>query len=402
MRVAIFGGSFDPFHIGHYEIAKAALASGKIDELLVIPAGDPPHKSAGLAMGVYRYQMAKLGLQDLKNSKVSRIELARSGRVSYTVQTVRLLREIYNKKGFENVEFSLVIGSDVLESFHLWFKPEEVVKEASLLCAMRGKLNSSEKEKIKKVAAKLKAELGAKIEFFEMKAKDLSSTELRLAMAKGEIPKKAFPPEVEKFIKTHQPYRWTDNIKSLSEEDLARLFSFEQKVWNLMPESRLVHSMNVSMYALHLANIHGVDPGRAALAGLLHDVAKYFPKEQVVKLARVRSIAKDLNTQIAHGPAGAAFIHRYYGIHDMDMLRAIHFHTTARSGMSPLEKILFLADKIELGRNFKDLKEIRELAEINLDAALKLCLKEVIKACKRKKIKAHRLTIEALESIKLA
>lgn len=131
MKVGIYGGTFDPPHLGHMRAARAALGLLGLDELILIPAKQPPHKalSEGSAPAEDRLAMTGLmadGLLDERVS-VSRIELDREGK-SYTADT---LREIHEQRPED--ELFLLMGTDMYLTFQDWYKPEEIARLATLV-----------------------------------------------------------------------------------------------------------------------------------------------------------------------------------------------------------------------------------------------------------------------------
>lgn len=396
MNTGFFGGAFDPFHIGHLAIIEAALESGRLDHLLVVPTGLPPHKSRKLAMSGYRWRMLQLALQDMPKTEISSLEVKRPGLYSYTALSLLAARSELEKRGWGKQKLFLVVGSDVLDTFDSWYKPREVMQQATLFCALRGELSSAEKKHCREKARELERRYGGKVEFFQMKAVELSSTELREALRSGETPKHVFPKAVERFLESNKPYCWMDEMNDLPEGTYLKLARYEQKIWDYLPAHRLVHSLNVAHYAMHLARVHRLDIEEAGMAGLLHDCCKHFPIEDQIRLARKRSPLRYLQREIVHGPAAASYLRQMWGIANENILRAIHYHTTARTGMSDLDKIIYLSDKTEFGRRFRGLEKIRHAAERDLDEAMILCLQEHCLALARDEKKIHPLTMACL------
>jgi nicotinate-nucleotide adenylyltransferase len=126
-RVGIFGGSFDPPHIGHLIIAELARRSLDLDVVYFVPAYRPPHKVGNHPSTARdRIQMTKLSVRGNKGLQVSDVELRRKG-VSYTVDTVKSFR-----KRFPSAELFLIVGGDSLQQFHSWRNPDIILSEASL------------------------------------------------------------------------------------------------------------------------------------------------------------------------------------------------------------------------------------------------------------------------------
>jgi len=145
-----------------------------------------------------------------------------------------------------------------------------------------------------------------------------------------------------------------------------------------MPEKRWLHTVGVIRASVELANRFGADPAKAELAAILHDLAKYWPVEEQVRVLRRASLppgfaADDLlpyDAALLHAPVAAFVAETEYGVDDPEVLDAIRWHTTGRERMTLLDKVVCLADYIEPGRDFPGVDRIRRLAETDLEAAL--------------------------------
>ncbi len=164
-------------------------------------------------------------------------------------------------------------------------------------------------------------------------------------------------------------------------------------------EKRLRHSIGTANEAVKLAHKYGADENKAYTAGLLHDVAKGRCKYGFGKLAAEYGIEIDdvesKNIELIHGRLGAAMIEKQLGILDEEVLSAVRWHTTGRKGMSLLEKIIYLADLIEPGRNFEGINAIRQIAYRNIDDAMREALKQVMGFVQSKGFALHPNSIEA-------
>lgn len=141
----------------------------------------------------------------------------------------------------------------------------------------------------------------------------------------------------------------------------------------LSPE-RYAHTANVAALCGELAVRYGADPTRAQLAGWLHDICKEWPREALLQEAAQDAIMGRWfagHTPAAwHGGAAAAFLRRQHAFGDEEILQAIACHTTGKSGMSLLDKILYLADAASEERQYPGAEKIRRLADKDLDAAV--------------------------------
>ena len=136
-RIGIYGGSFNPPHIGHLDAAKQAISRLNLDRLLMVPANVAPHKvlPPNSPTALQRLSMLRIAAMDSPQIEISDVELCREG-VSYTWQTVRALRE-QNPQA----ELILIMGTDMFLSFRDWKNPEEILKDASLAVFYRGDKN---------------------------------------------------------------------------------------------------------------------------------------------------------------------------------------------------------------------------------------------------------------------
>ena len=389
MMTGLFGGTFDPLHNGHISLVKAAMASGEIDRMIIMPAGTPPHKpNQKVTMAGYRYEMAWQGFAKMPGIEISDLEIKRVG-PSYTLETVRQLKaDFLGESGL-----MLVYGSDILTEIEKWYKPAELLAECPLLVANRGGHN---REQDLKNSQKLTANYGAQIRFFQAPSIDLSSSMIREAIDQGKPYQHWLPEMVVRTIRRHGLYSRQSALDLLTPELRETLAGLERRIWPLLDRKRLLHSLNVMAYSAHLAARHQVDMGKACIAALLHDCAKCLPSQELQELAWRAGDPSLLDNELAHGPAGAWLARHRFDITDPEILRAIHFHTTGCAGMSNLDKIIFITDKVEPSRTYDNLDEIRRLAEFDLDASLRICLNEIGYFLKRENLQTHPYTVAAI------
>lgn len=173
----------------------------------------------------------------------------------------------------------------------------------------------------------------------------------------------------------------------------------------MMSEKRLKHSLGVEETAIILAKRFGTNAYKASIAGLVHDCAKGMPQdERDALLVKYNIILDDISKQepeLIHGTLGAALAHDKFEINDEEMLHAIEYHTTGNGYMTILEKIIYLADLIESGRDYPGLEKIREKALTNLDEALILSIQSVMVYILHKRCVLHPSTVEAWNSLLL-
>ena len=169
--------------------------------------------------------------------------------------------------------------------------------------------------------------------------------------------------------------RETDLRPPPFDEKLAALVA---RLRETVPEKRYVHSLGVADEAWRLAMLHGADPDRARLAGLLHDCAKGIPKERQAEECDRLGVPLDPATralpQVIHGFLGERLARDRFGVKDGAVLRAIRLHTVGGSGMTLLDKVVFLADGTEPGRHYPGVEGVRAAADRGVDEALRLFL----------------------------
>lgn len=377
MRIGIYGGSFDPVHNGHIAMVNSALKSGFVDLVIVIPSVRNNFKLyANKLPPPYRLCMMQETIEGLgiKECFVSDIEYDIEG-VSYTAVVLEKLTSdayikdfltsngIKKKKAEESHEFYWIMGSDTLGTFETWYKPGEILKYVTLLAAVR----PGDSTDVDKAADSIKKNLGGKVEIFRLDGVDCSSSEITTT---GDFSK--VPAPAREFIERHALYTENTKLSGVSEE--ARKQFFESAIWmyKYLGAKRLLHTLNVGYLSAHLADVFGCDKDKALIAGALHDCAKELPIEKQLELAKKYSGDLFTEKKLLHSPAGATFAKEEFGIEDKEILDAICYHTTGRGDMSILEKIVYLADKIEPSRNYTDLTPIREAAEKDLDSAMRM------------------------------
>ncbi len=176
------------------------------------------------------------------------------------------------------------------------------------------------------------------------------------------------------------------------------ILDIKSDMTKLLPEKLVKHSLGVCDMASKMAINFGVDINKAKIAALLHDYAKPFSSNQLLDEAKKRNIKIDdisyISPFLLHGPVAADMARQIYKIKDVDILNAIYYHTYGCTEMSTLEKIIYVADAIEMGRNYPKVDEIRKIALKNLDDGVIEVLKHTINHVLSKNQLLHYNTIE--------
>ena len=168
-----------------------------------------------------------------------------------------------------------------------------------------------------------------------------------------------------------------------------------------LQEKRLKHSFGVMEMAERLANKHNVNPEDARIAGLLHDCAKNMSNADLIDYCKKNNIDIDdiklTSPGILHADVGADIAQKKFNVND-EIVQSILFHTLANENMTDLDKILYLADLVEEGRELEGIEEIREMAFIDLDKALVMGLEYCMENVKAVGKTLHEQSIKALKA----
>jgi nicotinate-nucleotide adenylyltransferase len=182
-------------------------------------------------------------------------------------------------------------------------------------------------------------------------------------------------------------------------EKLDRDEQFIEIIRGRLTPKRFAHSLAVADEATRLAGRFGADMKKAHTAGLLHDILKDTDGEGQLQILHNFGILLDNVEQHApklwHAHAGAVFIEKVLGVEDQDLISAVRYHTTARAGMSMLEKVLYLADFTSADRDYSDVEEMRRLVDVGVEQAMEFALTFSIKELVMKRQAVHPDTMNA-------
>lgn len=390
MKIGIYGGTFDPPHLGHMEAARAAIAVLGLDKLIFIPAKQPPHKalSAESATPEQRLEMTRLmadGLLLPGITSVSDLELNRTGK-SYTVDTLRVL-----KARFPEDELWLLMGTDMFLTLQTWYQAEEIMKLAGIAAFARTESDSGEMMDIQ--GRYLSENYGARVCIVQLpKIREISSTQVR-AKKSGE----GLWPPVWGYILREGLYGVRRPLKGLSDADLRAVS------YSMIRAKRIAHVQGCEEEAVRLARHWGADEGLARRAAILHDCTKYLSLEEQLSLCDRYGIELDdmerTAVKLLHAKTGAALAGQVFGERS-EVCRAIFWHTTGKAGMTLLEKILYIADYMEPTRDFEGVERLRELAFVNLDAAVLLGTEMTVEEMRGYGSPVHPNTLAARDFLK--
>ena len=199
-EIGILGGTFDPIHIGHTKLGIEAIKQFDLSEIWIIPAFNPPHKTLkNVTSYEDRVNMIRLAIENLSQFKILEIEKMRGGK-SYTSETLKELVSLYPK-----TRFSFIIGADSLYEIEDWHKPEEVMKFARLLVALRT-YDKAYKSLVEQVDY-LKEKYNADIEIISYNKINISSNEIRSLVSKNKDYSALVDEQVKKYIESNKLYK---------------------------------------------------------------------------------------------------------------------------------------------------------------------------------------------------
>ena len=395
MRIGIYGGAFNPPHLGHITAARAVSGLLKLDKLLVIPTGHPPHKTLppGGPTPEQRLEMTRLAMEQagLKDRiEVLDLEIRREGN-SYTADTLARLKEQYPED-----ELWLLMGADMFLTLQSWRQPERILSLAGIAAFGRTEADTGELFDLQRDYL---YRMYPQARLFTLSIPgvvDVSSTELRDRLAKGEGGA-LLAPAVYGYILRKKLYGTAEDLKRLPLERLRPV------ALSCLDHRRIPHVLGTEQEAIHLAERWGADVDKARRAALLHDCTKKLSlPEQLAAAERFQVPLDGMERQelkLLHAKTGAGIAETVFGT-DAEITNAIRWHTTGRAHMTLLEKVIYLADYIEPTRSFPGVEALRKACYEDLDAGLLLGLEMTIQDMEARGAPIHPKTLEARDALK--
>ena len=395
MKIGVYGGTFNPPHLGHVTAARAVFELLKLDLLLLVPDGQPPHKMLppGSPTPEQRLEMTRLAGEQLglgERVRTLDLELKREGR-SYTAETLRQLHQQYPED-----ELWLLMGTDMFLTLQAWREPGEILSLAGIAAFGR---TEEDTEELFSVQRDYLYRTYPQARIFTLTIPgvvDVSSTELRTMLARGEGGN-LLPPAVYGYILREGLYNTHADLKHLP------LRALRPVALSYLKHKRIPHVLGTEQEAIRLAERYGADVEKARVAALLHDCTKKLDMDEQLALCRHYGIQLDeLERQalkLLHAKTGAAIARDVFGVDD-EVYRAIWWHTTGHAGMTLLEKIMYLADYIEPSRDFPGVDKLRAVCYKDLDEGLLMGLEMTIEEMTSMGNPVHHATIEARDALK--
>jgi nicotinate-nucleotide adenylyltransferase len=383
LRLGIYGGTFNPPHLGHVSACKAAISSLQLDKLLIVPSGLPPHKELppDSPSAQERMDMVRLSFSGVDCAEIADLELKKES-VSYTADTVATLRGLY-----PGAELFLVIGTDMFLTLEGWKDAEKLLQRVTPAVLLRAE---GERVKIEGYARRISEKFGTNTVLIDHDIVEISSSWLREALPKREgfsyIDEAAYAYIIKQRLYGARPsFAW-----------------LRKQAYAMMKPKRIPHVEGCESEAVRLAEKWGADVEKAREAAILHDITKHLELSEQLLLCGKYDIMTDSversEVKLLHAKTGAALARDQFGVSD-DVYNAILWHTTGRPAMTLLEKIIYIADYIEPTRDFDGLGELRRLAYKNIDKAVVKGLNMSIEDMRARGIVPHLRTEEAAAAL---
>ena len=268
MKIGVYGGTFNPPHLGHVTAARAVFELLKLDLLLLVPDREPPHKAlpAGSPTPEQRLEMTRLAGEQLglgDRVQVLDLELKRTGR-SYTSDTLAQLKERYPEG-----ELWLLMGTDMFLTIQTWHDPARIFELAGIAAFGRTEEDTEELFAVQRDYL-YRTYPNARIFTLTIPGVvDVSSTDLRIMLAKGEGVN-LLPPAVYGYILREGLYNTQADLKHLPLSQLRPV------ALSYLKNKRIPHVLGTEQEAIRLAERYGADVEKARVAALLHDCGKYI------------------------------------------------------------------------------------------------------------------------------
>lgn len=376
MRIAVFGGSFDPVHTEHVRLVEAAIQELALAKLFVMPAYAPPHKLGKvLSKDEDRLAMCRIAFRDVEKAEISDYEIVKGG-TSYTYLTCQYFRAQY-----PDAEIFWIVGTDMLRDFPTWKNPENILENITLAVCGRAEENTTWQMEEQ---ASFVARFGKKFRPFTYNGAAVSSTKIRVLAGAGMDLTPYVDKEVAEYIQWKRLYFIPKANEALALEN----------------SKRRAHSLRVAELAASRAVKLGISEKQAIAAALFHDCAKNLTDDSSYLQGFVLPTEwGSVPYEVAHQFAGAYVAEKWFGITDEDVLNAVRYHTSARPNMSELEKLIFLADMLEEERNYQGVEELRLLfwSEKDLDKCLAEALYQTLLFLEKKGGEIYPLTKAAYD-----
>ena len=374
MKIGILGGTFDPVHKAHIEIAKLSYEKLGLDKVIFIPNGIPPHKNKSSISKEDKLNMLNLAIKDYPYFSVDTFEIDKEG-TSFLYLTLEYL----NKK-YPSADLYFIAGSDNLKTITTWKNPHIIFKLSNIVFVKRPKYKLD-----LKFANLLKEKYNGKISFIDFSGIDISSTTIREKFEKCE--------EVSEYL--------SYDVYSYIVKNSLYPFNLRKKIEKMLDEKRFIHSKNVAKESYNLACHYGENYEKAYYAGLLHDCAKKLDYDAQINIINKYNDYELMENELSypkviHALTGALIAKYEFGISDTGILNAIRYHTLGSVKMSTLDKIVYIADLISEDRIYKGVEILKDMAYNNIDKAILMSIENTLNYLDDKRIQPDVLKLKEM------
>ena len=355
MRIGIFGGTFNPPHIGHTEMTRSKAVELGLDLLIVVPTGMPPHKHLppGTPSADMRLIMTQNGFSGAPHTLISDAEIF-SNEPCYAIDTIKSV-----KSDYPGAELFLMVGTDMYTELDSWKDSKDLLKLVTPAELPRDLIN-------------------------------ISSTRLRelLPERKG----REYVADLNySYIIKHRLYGAKPDWSWLRE-----------RAHSMLAPGRIPHVDACEKESLAMAERWGVSTDDAREAAILHDITKKLSFEEHLRVLDEHKVSIGKlgyhGEKLLHSITGALLARSMFGVSD-DVVGAIRWHTTGREKMTTLEKVIYLVDYIEETRDFAGLDALREKAYEDIDDAMIMGLQMSIDDLLERGITPNDTTYKALNDL---
>ena len=383
MKIGIFGGTFNPPHIGHISAAREAADTIGLDKLVIVPSGKPPHKllPVGSPMPEARLEMTRLAFNDVSNVLISDYEIKKTG-PGYTIDTIDAVMS--DNPG---AQLYLLMGTDMYLTLETWKDGKRILSAATPVVFARTPENNN---RIVEYSHYLLEKYKTKTIIIDNNIVEISSSELRdLLPARDGIEylaEKNYSYIIrERFYGARADWGW-----------------MRARAYSMLDPSRIPHVAGCEEAAVSLAQRWCIDVDDAREAAILHDITKRLTPEENYQILSEHGYdpldAEFSEVKLLHAKTGAIVALSMFGV-SKKVTEAIKWHTTGKEHMSALEKVIYLADYIEKTREIDGIETLRTLAFDNLDDAMIMGLRMSVADITGRGMTVNSATQDALDCL---
>jgi nicotinate-nucleotide adenylyltransferase len=380
------------------------LSSLGYDRIILIPAFQSPFKIGAFGASPQdRLDMLAASIAGDPHLTIDDCEIRREG-VSYTIDTITDIRKRYGLKG----KPGLILGDDLASAFSRWRRADEIACQADIIIARRlfDPPNQGDSAPSEEDAPK-----GKDLDFpfpytgLNNEVINVSSRLVREKILQGENWRYLVPSGARFIIEDRNLYRAgskdnAEDPKACSGISWETVVLLENASRKALSPSRFLHSRNTALLAWDLCVRYHLDPLAGYLAGMTHDICKPMDNKELIRLAR-----KDGGTitrleqekpALLHGRAAAVLLEKKYGVTNSEIIEAVRYHVAAGRDMGALAKVVYIADKIEVSRDWVD-PALRDLSgTTGLDRLFETVLERTVTCLRDQRKEVSRETLRLL------